>query len=478
MLYHNVRVAGSHLRRIDAVVVAAASALTWKIGFASWSYETGGQDPRAAVIFSVTAALAFIFLAVRIRAYHARRTEDVRSELVSLCELVFYALAVSCLITQSMRPGPPAYYAASWFFATISVVLSRLAMRILIRRSRRNGDDYRVWLIVGQNARTANLVRTIQANPHFGIRISEVVDLLAKDGRFAPRSSADDALGLSVRVAEDVESLRAIVGGQVIDEVVITLPIRTFYDEIQRILDFCCEAGIAVRLRPESFERASYRTELTHVGGMPMVTHFNGASNHVLLLMKRATDIIGASIGLIAGLPLYAAIAIAVKLTSPGPVFFRQTRVGLHGRQFRLVKFRSMVKDADKMRKELEPLNQVDSVAFKIQRDPRITRVGALLRRFHLDELPQLWNVLVGDMSLVGPRPLPPEEALGNEWWQRRRLSMPPGLTCLWQIQSDHTMPFQQWMQLDIRYIDKWSLWLDLNLIWSTFPVLVKGKGW
>jgi lipopolysaccharide/colanic/teichoic acid biosynthesis glycosyltransferase len=159
-------------------------------------------------------------------------------------------------------------------------------------------------------------------------------------------------------------------------------------------------------------------------------------------------------------------------------VFFVQQRVGLHGRLFPMVKFRSMEKDAARRNVEMQAMNETDGVAFKMRLDPRVTPVGRILRKFHLDELPQLWSVLVGDMSLVGPRPLPPEEANRKEWWQRRRLSMPPGLTCFWQVEGDHLMPFSRWMQMDLDYIDGWSLWLDLKLIAWTFGAVAKGKGW
>jgi lipopolysaccharide/colanic/teichoic acid biosynthesis glycosyltransferase len=187
---------------------------------------------------------------------------------------------------------------------------------------------------------------------------------------------------------------------------------------------------------------------------------------------------LSAAAGLIILSPLFLLIALAIKLDCSGPVLYSAMRVGLHGRHFRMWKFRSMMKDAERHQQQLRHLNETDGVAFKIRHDPRITRVGRLLRKFHLDELPQLWNVLLGDMSLVGPRPLPIDEAHGNEWWQRRRLSMPPGLTCFWQVASNHRMPFHEWAQLDLHYIDRWSVWLDIKLIASTLSTLVRGKGW
>jgi lipopolysaccharide/colanic/teichoic acid biosynthesis glycosyltransferase len=188
--------------------------------------------------------------------------------------------------------------------------------------------------------------------------------------------------------------------------------------------------------------------------------------------------VVCASVGLVLLSPLFGVIAAAIKLSSPGPVFFQQTRVGLHGRHFSMVKFRSMVRDAPMRQIELHRLKDTEGLAFKLKDDPRITPLGKALRRYHLDELPQLWNVLLGDMSLVGPRPLPPDEAQGDAWWQRRRLSMPPGLTCFWQVAGDHKISFQKWMKLDLAYIDNWSVWLDIKLIASTVGTLVRGKGW
>jgi exopolysaccharide biosynthesis polyprenyl glycosylphosphotransferase len=277
---------------------------------------------------------------------------------------------------------------------------------------------------------------------------------------------------------KDVEAIRGIVASQILDEVVVMLPLRTRYDEVHRILEICVEAGICVKLPPNHFETTIVKTEVSRLGSLPMVTHFTGPSNHLQLVAKRVTDVFGALFGLVLLSPLLLAIAASIRLSSPGPILFRHTRVGLSGRRFRMLKFRTMVQNAPSLRRDLVRLNETDGAAFKIEDDPRITPVGRILRRHHLDELPQLWNVLVGDMSLVGPRPLPPREASGSEWWQRRRLSMPPGLTCLWQVEGDHRIPFRRWMEMDLDYIDRWSFWLDLRLIAATFGTLRRGTGW
>jgi len=184
-----------------------------------------------------------------------------------------------------------------------------------------------------------------------------------------------------------------------------------------------------------------------------------------------------ASLGLLLFAPFLPLLALAIKLDSPGPVFFRQWRCGLRGRRFVLYKLRTMVEDAEAQREKLMHLNVMDGPAFKVPHDPRVTRVGRWLRRFSLDEVPQLWNVLKGDMSLVGPRPPLPEEVAQYAPWQRRRLAMKPGLTCLWQISGRSNLPFSQWMALDLAYIDSWSLGLDLKILAKTIPAVLRGQG-
>ncbi len=480
MLYQNVRVMAHSLRFIDSAVMAAAVVVTFRIGAEHGAWP---REPVAypVALFATATLAAFVALAERLHVYHARRTESLAGELTALGEVALYSTSVGFILSEAISPGvPPRLYLMSVASGTAILIALRVLMRAVIWRLRRRGNDTRTCLILGDNVRTNRLVDTIMANPHFGIVIAGVVDLEVKTGARAGRERCpvSNPHGLRKQVLADVEQLRPIVGNNVIDEVFVTLPLRSYYDEIQQVLDICGEAGISVKVPPEAFERTGSMTEVSHVGRIPMVTHFNGPSDYMQLVFKRVMDVIGATVGLILVSPLLAIIAIAIKLTSPGPVFFVQKRVGLHGRLFPMVKFRSMEKDAAQRKVELKTLNETGGVAFKMRLDPRVTPVGRILRKFHLDELPQLWSVLIGDMSLVGPRPLPPDEANRKEWWQRRRLSMPPGLTCFWQVTGDHLMPFSRWMQMDLDYIDGWSLWLDLKLIASTFGAVAKGKGW
>jgi exopolysaccharide biosynthesis polyprenyl glycosylphosphotransferase len=481
MLYHNVQVMAHSLRFIDAAAAVSASTVL------VWYGMEGGPAVReahlvAVEIFAASFFVAFLVLAERMHIYFARRTEDVAHELFAVCEVGLYAGCIAAVTTEIWGGGLPRYSYLQGLGAALFVLPAlRLAMRFTLRRLRRRGDDYRVWLIVGHNDRAADLAETILSNPHFGIRIEEIVDLDDGTGGTSPerrKFEANPPSGVKLRIVHDVEQIREIVATRVIDEVVVTLPMRSHYDTVSRILDFCCGVGISVRIRPQVFETLGYATEVTYVGKIPMVTHFNGPSNYRQLLIKRFIDVIGSGLGLLVLSPFFAVIALAIKMGSPGPVFFRQTRVGLHGRHFQVVKFRSMVKDALQIRDQLTSRNERDGLAFKIRNDFRITPLGKWLRKYRIDELPQLWNVLVGDMSLVGPRPFPVTEAHGFEWWQRRRHTMPPGLTCLWQLEDNPRMPLREWMELDMAYIDRWSLWLDFKLIVRTFGTVMRGNGW
>jgi exopolysaccharide biosynthesis polyprenyl glycosylphosphotransferase len=212
------------------------------------------------------------------------------------------------------------------------------------------------------------------------------------------------------------------------------------------------------------------------LGEKPLLT-FSATPDDEWLLLKRVIDFTMALVLLVVLSPLFLILAVLVKLTSPGPIFFRQTRCGLGGRKFTLFKFRSMMADADQRREELDALNEVDGPVFKIRNDPRCTPVGRFMRKFSLDELPQLVNIIKGNMSLVGPRPPLPEEVEKYERWQRRRLRMQPGLTCLWALEGRSQLSFRRWMELDLEYIDHWSMALDWKILLRTIPIVLLGRG-
>jgi len=350
--------------------------------------------------------------------------------------------------------------------ASVAVVGVRVAM---VRRSRRPSNaraGHRTALIVGTGDAARDVRRKIEDHPEYALR---VLGHLAVPGEPHPPDGGDAALGT-------IDALRDIVDREVVDEVVFAVP-RSHLLACDEYIQWCEEVGLTVHIRADFVRTFFAKTIATDLEGTPMLTVAPTPRDAMSLLVKRTIDLVGSAAGLLVSAPVLAAVSVLVKLSSPGPVLFRQQRVGLNGRQFTLLKFRSMYADAEQRRHELESRNEVSGPVFKMARDPRVTPVGEFLRKTSLDELPQLWNVLRGDMSLVGPRPPIPEEVRRYERWQRRRLSMKPGLTCLWQISGRSQIPFEEWMRLDLAYIDNWSLRLDAWILLRTVPAVLSARG-
>ncbi|MEQ1859133.1 MAG: sugar transferase [Chthoniobacteraceae bacterium] len=248
---------------------------------------------------------------------------------------------------------------------------------------------------------------------------------------------------------------------------------------MQEYISACEIEGVEAWLMADFIRTSIARPEFDSLAGRPVLVVRTTPAVSWALLLKDVIDRLGALVGLLLLAPLFVVIAIAIRVSSPGPVLFRQSRAGRHGRPFTMLKFRTMETDAEMRQEEMQKFNQMSGPVFKMEKDPRVTRVGRILRRTSMDELPQLWNVLRGEMSLVGPRPLPLYEVEKFETpAQRRRLSMKPGLTCLWQISGrNEVKSFEQWVKMDLEYIDQWSLWLDLRILLKTVPVVLSGAG-
>jgi exopolysaccharide biosynthesis polyprenyl glycosylphosphotransferase len=273
------------------------------------------------------------------------------------------------------------------------------------------------------------------------------------------------------------EELPELAKRDPVDEVYL-FPGSRRLEEFRPFLEACEAMGIVVHLRLTPFETLISRLAVSETAGASYLTFSTAPRSGIQLAMKRTMDLAGASLLLALLSPLLLLAALLVKLTSKGPAVFRQERVGMNGRVFTLFKFRTMVQGAELKRQELESKNEMDGPVFKIKADPRITWIGKLLRKTSIDELPQLWNVVKGDMSLVGPRPLPTYEVEKFESWQRRRMSMRPGITCLWQVSGRNRVTcFADWMRLDLQYVDSWSLGLDLKILLLTLPAVFGGRG-
>ncbi len=359
-------------------------------------------------------------------------------------------------------------------YAVVDLLLMicfRLVARAFASPVRRSISGLRSFLLVGGGPEVAEIARTLEVNESRGMRLFGFIHIDAGSA-----SAGSQVEGLAKTYPSfSLPELPDLLRRQVIDEVIFVVT----QDELEKLSDpflVCEEEGVKTRVLLSFFPQAVSKVYLERLGSLPLLT-FSATPEDEFLLVKRALDFVMALIALVVFFPLLAVLAVLVKLTSRGPVLFRQTRCGLGARKFTLYKFRSMRADADLIREELEALNEVDGPVFKIKNDPRCTPVGRFMRKFSLDELPQLFNIIKGDMSFVGPRPPLPAEVERYERWQRRRLRMQPGLTCLWALEGRSKLSFRRWMELDLEYIDHWSMGLDWKILLRTIPVVLLGRG-
>jgi exopolysaccharide biosynthesis polyprenyl glycosylphosphotransferase len=350
------------------------------------------------------------------------------------------------------------------------LISSRIVLRTILARTRLHGRNLRNVLIVGTNSRAVEFARKLESSPELGYRVIGFAD----QNWDAIEQFHESGYSLACALDELPEFLRK----NVVDEVIIALPFRSLHDDAARIAAVCEEQGIILRVLSNIFNLKLARSRAEELEGDSLITHYTGAIDGWPIVVKRALDFTIALVAVIVLSPLLLLVALLIKLTSPGPVLFLQNRIGHNKRKFAICKFRTMVAEAEAKLKQLEHLNEVSGPVFKIKNDPRITPLGKFLRKTSIDELPQLFNVLKGDMSLVGPRPLPVRDYEGfNEDWHRRRFSVRPGITCLWQVNGRNAIAFNRWMELDMQYIDKWSLWLDFKILAKTIPAVLKGSG-
>ena len=307
-------------------------------------------------------------------------------------------------------------------------------------------------------------------------RAAIVSPLRTPVGRFLGGLATLKAAGY--RVVSDYAGLDEYLRRNVVDEVAIYLPFGSYYKHSSHVASLCQQHGITLRINSDLFDLKTARWRLEGFEGDQYIATFTYTNEFWPRTIKRVLDVALAGSALVALAPVFIVAAIAIKLTSPGPIFFVQERIGLSKRRFKMFKFRTMVPNAEQLMPALEKSNEVAGPVFKIKNDPRITAIGRLLRRSSIDEFPQLLNVLAGDMSMVGPRPLPVRDYEGfNVDWQRRRFSIKPGITCLWQVGGRSELTFEQWMRLDLKYLDEWSLWLDLKILSRTVPAVFRGVG-
>jgi exopolysaccharide biosynthesis polyprenyl glycosylphosphotransferase len=370
--------------------------------------------------------------------------------------------AVLLILPLRMEFATISFFISFGLLTFTILLLSRLVAQSLFYYARLHGRNLRSIVIVGEGADAVALAERVEEETALGYRLARIIDA----GLF------------KVPEAAVIQQLNLIITQQPIDEVLLALPFNKYGSLAETVVSYCEEQGIVVRVRAEIFNLQIAKSYADDLQGIPVMTIQSGPIDGWQLVIKRSIDIIGSAAMLLALAPLFAIVILLIRLDSPGAVIFTQERVGYNKRRFKVLKFRTMVVEADKQQVMLEHLNEVEGPAFKIRKDPRITRVGSFLRRFSIDELPQLINVLKGEMSLVGPRPLPVRDVERIDvQWHKRRFSIKPGLTCLWQINGRSNIGFNEWVRMDLDYIDKWSIGLDLLILAKTIPAVFKGPG-
>ena len=404
--------------------------------------------------------------------YRSRRLGDRGREAADVLQATVVAALVLGLASAffRVRMVTPAFIVVFWAISSPTVILCRLLMREFLAWIRTHGRNLRRLLIVGTNPRAKEFAGSIDGRPELGYQLIGFADEEWTGNREFRNTGRS--------IVTDLDHFSNFLREHVVDEVIIALPMKSFYSQAARIVSECQEQGVIVRALTSLFDFQKGCVNSSELDATHVATYSSSLFEGWPLVLKRLLDI-NVSLALLVLLaPMFLLVAILVRFESPGPAFFVQDRVGRNKRKFKMYKFRTMVVHAEKEQVGLEKCNEADGPVFKIKDDPRVTRLGNYLRKTSIDELPQLLNVLKGDMSLVGPRPLPNRDYQRfDQDWFRRRFSVRPGITCLWQINGRSSLSFNEWMLLDMRYIDSWSFWLDLRILVRTIPAVLRGSG-
>jgi exopolysaccharide biosynthesis polyprenyl glycosylphosphotransferase len=463
------RVVEGTVRLLDILCVVAA------VPAAYWLRDLLPVQARGPLVplsdfwpFLVLTLLLWIAGAWFFRVYESFRTRSVWPELgrIGKALVAVGLLQVAAIFFLRLHEDVSRLFFATYFaFAFSLLAANRLVLRKVAHSARSGGLNTRVFAVVGSGELAHDVVATVADHPEWGLQFAGHV----LDAQGAGNTKPELVLGT-------VSQLGQILDDNVIDEVIFAVP-RERLAHIESAFRLCQEQGAGARVCLDLFDVAGAHVALGEMDGLPMLSFNRAPTDEVALLFKRAFDVMSSAVALLAFSPVLLATAVAIKLESPGPVFFRQTRVGKNGRPFKMYKFRSMRVDAEARLESLRAQNEASGPVFKMKNDPRVTGVGRFIRRTSIDELPQFLNVFAGEMSVVGPRPPVPAEVRQYQRWQRRRLSVKPGITCTWQVSGRSSISFDEWMELDLEYIDNWSLWRDVQICFQTIPAVLTSRG-
>jgi len=459
--------------RLSLVAADAASAAFLfialsiaRFGLPGWeaAWRRAGIDPYMVTAAYVAGWVSLIWI---LGLYRSRIRWSIRSDLLDVTRAgVLLAITAFSVLFVLKLPGVSRLFLVTLFPAQVATTFAlRLAIRLGFRFARSRGLSTRFILIVGTGEAAETFSRRIERHRELGLRVM---------GHLS--TSADvEAPRVSRPILGTIDDIEDVLHGQPVDEVGICLP-PAAWSMVEPITRLCEEEGKIVRIPLVQGQISLPGGRHEEFEGIPILSLVYGPDRILALLAKRVVDIVLSAVALVILSPVFLIVGIWVAALDGRPIFFRQPRVGLHGRIFQVLKLRTMVRDAEDQLDDLMDQNEIQGHAFKLSDDPRLTRTGRFLRRTSIDELPQLWNVLRGEMSLVGPRPPLPREVEGYDLWHRRRLSMKPGITGLWQVSARREEEFDRWVEMDLDYIDRWSLWLDFTIMFRTIPAMLQGR--
>jgi exopolysaccharide biosynthesis polyprenyl glycosylphosphotransferase len=355
---------------------------------------------------------------------------------------------------------------AFWVFVGLILLFNRVILHWLLRTGNINEHSQIKILIAGTDDRARRVGQLVESYKMWGYHI--VGYLSSEEGQEPPQD---------LEVIGSLKELPSLLHEHVVDEIIFLGSQRGNLEEFEGLVELCQDLGIRIRVATDFLLNITSEVSLEYLENLPMLTFSTVPEDTIGILAKRVVDVLVALVLLVVFSPFTLITGAFIKLTSSGPMFYRQVRCGLYGRKFELVKFRTMIDGAEDKLWEIKHLNEMGGPVFKMRNDPRVTRLGRVLRKFSIDEIPQAWNVLKGEMSIVGPRAPLLEEVQHYTTKQRRRLSVKPGITCLWQVSGRNDIDFSRWMELDLEYIDTWSFWLDIRIMLRTIPAVFSARG-
>lgn len=457
---------------LDSCFILAAYAVACYLLTPADAPDTFSQVFREHFAYFLVFVLVWTGAATDQRLFHSRRQDTLFAQLFAAFKAVLFSIVLTgFVIPFLLRQDLSRDFIIRFGIAAMAaILLFRSVMRLVLWTLRRVGLNQRHVLIVGANPRSRHLVDVVMQHGRYGYDLVGFLDDEPERGTHYD--------GYDIPWVGRLEDLEKVLLDYVIDEVYICLPVKGYYEEISSMAHLCEGIGVPVRLIADLFRLRVATGRVHQFEDIPLLSLSAVPEAELQLFAKRLLDILVALLFFVlVGWWLFPLVAVLIKLDSKGPVFFAQERVGLNQRRFKMLKFRSMVADAEKLKQQLAAQNEADGPVFKMRRDPRMTRAGRVLRKFSIDELPQFVNVFMGHMSLVGPRPPVPKEVEQYTWDQRRRLSVRPGITGLQQVSGRSDLTFDEWVELDLAYIDNWSLAEDFRILFRTFQVVVLARG-